>query len=109
MGTILSAAEFGKAVILMPRLAKFNEHRNDHQQDTAKEMSRLSNVTVVSDGEALHGALDEANSSGFDVPRTAMTSEADELASLIDAIRDFVWAGESSVPLQRALFRRSGA
>ena len=26
MGTILSAAEFGKPVILMPRLAKFNEH-----------------------------------------------------------------------------------
>ena len=50
MGTILSAAELGKPIILMPRRAKFNEHRNDHQQDTANEMSRLSNVTVVSDG-----------------------------------------------------------
>jgi UDP-N-acetylglucosamine transferase subunit ALG13 len=47
MGTILSAAELGKPVILMPRRAKFGEHRNDHQQDTALEMARLSNVTVV--------------------------------------------------------------
>jgi UDP-N-acetylglucosamine transferase subunit ALG13 len=56
MGTILSAAELGKPVILMPRRAKFGEHRNDHQQDTAREMARLSNVTVAEDGEALHAA-----------------------------------------------------
>jgi UDP-N-acetylglucosamine transferase subunit ALG13 len=66
MGTILSAAELGKPLILMPRRAKFGEHRNDHQQDTALEMARLTNVTVVEDGEALHTELDLALARGFE-------------------------------------------
>jgi hypothetical protein len=68
MGTILSAAELGKPLILMPRRAKFGEHRNDHQQDTALEMARLTNVTVVEDGEALHTELDMALARGFEAP-----------------------------------------
>ena len=39
----------------MPRRADLGEHRNDHQRDTAAEMSRLSNVTVVEDS-ASHNA-----------------------------------------------------
>jgi hypothetical protein len=70
MGTILSAAELGKPLILMPRRAKFGEHRNDHQQDTALEMARLTNVTVVEDGEALHTELDLALARGFEAPCT---------------------------------------
>ncbi len=109
MGTILSAAELGKPVILMPRRAKFNEHRNDHQQDTAKEMARLSNVTVVSDGEALHEALDAAIACGFEASKPAGASQNDELAPLIYAIREFVWNGEPSMPARRTLFRRGVA
>ncbi|MEQ9259278.1 MAG: glycosyltransferase [Roseovarius sp.] len=92
MGTILSAAELGKPVILMPRRAKFGEHRNDHQQDTAREMARLSNVTVVEDGEALHAALDRARAMGFEAPSTAI-SAGPAFDPLIDAIREFVWSG----------------
>jgi len=39
MGTIISALEFGKTLILMPRLASQGEHRNDHQLATAKRFS----------------------------------------------------------------------
>ena len=99
MGTILSATELGKPVILMPRLARFGEHRNDHQRDTAAEMARLSNVTVVEDGEALHAALDAARARGFafagDTPGTAEAA-----APLIAALRDFVWSG--AAPALRA-------
>jgi UDP-N-acetylglucosamine transferase subunit ALG13 len=97
MGTILSATEFGKPIILMPRLARFGEHRNDHQRDTAAEMARLSNVTVVEDGEALHAALDAARARGFeflcDVPGAAPAAPP-----LIDALRDFVWSGRPLAP-----------
>lgn len=93
MGTILSAAELGKPLILMPRRAKFGEHRNDHQQDTLREMSRLSNITVAEDGEALHLALDKALACGFVVTGTESPSQPDTLSSLIDEIRDFVWEG----------------
>jgi UDP-N-acetylglucosamine transferase subunit ALG13 len=91
MGTILSASELGKPVILMPRRAKFGEHRNDHQQDTAVEMARLSNVTVVQDGEALHAQLDTALARGFETPEARPEPGGEALAPLIDAVRDFVW------------------
>jgi UDP-N-acetylglucosamine transferase subunit ALG13 len=97
MGTILTAADLGKPVILMPRRAKFNEHRNDHQQDTADEMKRLSNVTVVEDGEALCEALDIAVSQGFET-LDPTTRRPPELAPLIDVIREFVWTGENTGP-----------
>ncbi|MCU0855455.1 MAG: glycosyltransferase family 28 protein [Rhodobacteraceae bacterium] len=109
MGTILSATELGKPVILMPRLARFGEHRNDHQRDTAAEMARLSNVTVVEDGEALHAALDAARARGFafasDIPGTAEAA-----APLIAALRDFVWSGAAPLPrATRAYGRRARA
>jgi UDP-N-acetylglucosamine transferase subunit ALG13 len=93
MGTILSASELGKPIILMPRRAKFGEHRNDHQQDTAIEMARLSNVTVVADGEALHDALDAALARGFETPTGRPELGSEGLAPLIDTVRDFVWNG----------------
>jgi UDP-N-acetylglucosamine transferase subunit ALG13 len=108
MGTILSATELGKPIILMPRLARFGEHRNDHQRDTAAEMARLSNVTVVEDGEALHAALDAARARGFafasDVPGA---SEA--AAPLIAALRDFVWSGAAPAPRAVAYPRKARA
>lgn len=91
MGTILSAAEIGKPLILMPRRAKFGEHRNDHQQDTAREMAGLSNVTVVEDDEALHAALDLAVARGFETPRLGRAQGGASLDPLIDVIRAFVW------------------
>jgi UDP-N-acetylglucosamine transferase subunit ALG13 len=106
MGTILSAAELGKPVILMPRRAKFGEHRDDHQQDTAREMARLSNVTVAEDGEALHAALDMALARGFEVPSMHAPSGGADLIPLIDVIRDFVWNAPEVTRAQSALPRR---
>ena len=109
MGTILSAAEIGRPLILMPRRAKFGEHRNDHQQDTAREMARLSNVTVVEDGEALHAALDLALARGFATPRLAAGGGGETLAPLLDEIRDFVWSGATPVALGKDALRERAA
>jgi len=98
MGTILSAAELGKPVILMPRRAKFGEHRNDHQQDSARQMARLSNVTVVDDGEALHRALDSLRARGFDLPQPCDAVGGAALDPLLDVIRDFVWNDPVAAP-----------
>ncbi|MEO9573509.1 MAG: glycosyltransferase [Tateyamaria sp.] len=99
MGTILSAAELGLPVILMPRLAKFGEHRNDHQLDTAKEMARLSNVSIVQDVEALHQALNVARALSFPMPRDQSVDVAGELDPLIREIRNFVWKDEPAFSL----------
>ena len=95
MGSILSAVELGKPVIIMPRLSKFGEHRNDHQKDTSHEMSRLSNVVVAGNGEDLHAALDLALARGFAVPPAAPTG-TDACAPLLEALREFVWASHAA-------------
>ena len=109
MGSILSAAELGKPIILMPRRTKFREHRNDHQQDTASKMARLSNVSVVQDGEALHEALDCALSRGFEISPQTAVAQAGDFDPLIEAVRDFVWSDFDAAAKPRNDFREKAA
>lgn len=52
MGTIISAVEYGKRVIVMPRRASYGEHRNDHQLATVDRLAHLNGLEVVhSDAE----------------------------------------------------------
>ena len=95
MGTILSALELGKPLVIMPRRTQFGEHRNDHQQDTAHEMARFPNVVVARDGEDLHSTLDRALDSNFAWPPTA-SLENDEPAAILEALREFVWAQQAA-------------
>jgi len=61
MGTILTALELGKPVIVMPRLERFGEHRNDHQLATARKMINKAGVFVANDERELIGLLDRAD------------------------------------------------
>ncbi len=58
MGTILSALQYGKPVLVMPRLARLRETRNDHQTATARRFAESGRVTAVYDVDALWEALD---------------------------------------------------
>jgi UDP-N-acetylglucosamine transferase subunit ALG13 len=53
MGSILTALEFGKPIVLMPRRAHLGEHRNDHQWATVKHLSKDVGVVVVADEDEL--------------------------------------------------------
>ena len=53
MGTIISALVNSKPIIVMPRLMKYLEHRNEHQLATAKRLDGLKYVTVAYDAEEL--------------------------------------------------------
>ncbi len=90
MGTILTALDLGKPLILMPRRADLGEHRNDHQQDTAAEMARLSNVTVVESSEALCLALSRALAGPGAL---ASVGTLEQPKPLIEAVRSFIWTG----------------
>lgn len=59
MGTIISAMHFQKPIIVFPRLARFREHRNDHQLATARSFSQLGYVKSVYSKEELISALNE--------------------------------------------------
>ena len=59
MGTIISALELGKPLLVMPRQAALGEHRNDHQLATAERFGALGRLAVASDATALAAKLDE--------------------------------------------------
>lgn len=92
MGTILTALDLGKPLILMPRRVALGEHRNDHQQDTAAEMARLPAVTVVETSEALCVALNRAIAAPA-APGAPGVAAAPR--PLIEAVRSFIWTGQA--------------
>jgi UDP-N-acetylglucosamine transferase subunit ALG13 len=91
MGTILTALELGKPLILMPRRSDLGEHRNDHQRDTAAEMRRLSTVTVVEDSIGLCAALQRCLLSE---PVQSEGRGGVASTGLIDALRGFIHDGQ---------------
>lgn len=58
MGTILTAMDYQKPIIVMPRLARLGEHRNDHQVDTAKRLAQAIAIEVAEDEQQLFRALE---------------------------------------------------
>ncbi len=88
MGTILTAAELGKPLVIMPRKASFGEHRNDHQLATATEMRHMPHVMVAEDGQELRRALDQIiHSAGKDTLDLVQPYASPQL---ITAVRKFV-------------------
>jgi UDP-N-acetylglucosamine transferase subunit ALG13 len=57
MGTIISALQYQKPIIVMPRLASFREHRNDHQVATANSFAKLGYVKAAYSDFELFEAL----------------------------------------------------
>jgi UDP-N-acetylglucosamine transferase subunit ALG13 len=57
MGTIITALELGKPILVMPRLASLGEHRNDHQVATAKRFVAQGRIQVACDEQELENAL----------------------------------------------------
>ena len=53
MGTILSAMQQHKPIIIFPRIAALGEHRNEHQLATAQRFKELGTVYVAMNEEEL--------------------------------------------------------
>jgi UDP-N-acetylglucosamine transferase subunit ALG13 len=62
MGTILTALELGKRVIVLPRMASLGEHRNEHQLATARKLGSRGLITVADDEGRLRNILDRVDS-----------------------------------------------
>lgn len=58
MGTILTALEFGKPIVVMPRRGALRETRNDHQVATARQFGDRGFVSVAWDEHELAVRLD---------------------------------------------------
>ena len=53
VGTIITAINSGKPVVLYPRLKKFGEHVDDHQLEISQAFSKKEYVLYCSDGDDL--------------------------------------------------------
>lgn len=90
MGSILTAAELGKPIVIMPRRADLGEHRNDHQSATAAKMAALSNVYVAQDAGDVARLLTQLAVQAparQSVPPLCATAQP----ALIETLRDFVF------------------
>lgn len=85
IGTVLAARTALRPLILVPRQAALAEHRNDHQQATARALEGTSGVRVCWDTCALRGLLQ----SDIEMPEPQAGPLQD---SLISAVRSFVAA-----------------
>jgi UDP-N-acetylglucosamine transferase subunit ALG13 len=86
MGSIISALQYSKPIIVFPRLAKYREHRNDHQLATAISFNKLGYVKAVYDKNELFEAL---SSKSELTPAPPISKKASE--SLLNTIEQFVY------------------
>lgn len=59
MGSIITALELGKCILVMPRRADLGEHRNDHQIATARRLSEQGRIFAAMNQSELHEKLDQ--------------------------------------------------
>ena len=88
MGTIISAIELGRRVVVLPRRAEFGEHRNDHQLATVERLKHLGGLEVAENCEALVQLLNK-NQHANSTPDHAVHSELIVSNQLITKIRSF--------------------
>lgn len=85
MGTILSALQWEKPILVMPRRASLGEQRNEHQLATAKNLSELGKINVAMDDTELRAMLDGLAQLR---PREKIGPYASD--ALIGALREFI-------------------
>ncbi len=86
MGSIITALELGKPILVMPRRADLGEHRNEHQMATAKRLLEQGRIHVAFDEEELIGNLRQIESLKV---RAALSVDA--APELIESIRTFIF------------------
>ncbi|MBR0461745.1 MAG: hypothetical protein IJJ00_03405 [Erysipelotrichaceae bacterium] len=59
VGTIVSALSFGKKVLVVPRLAKYGEHHNDHQLQIAEAYRQKGYILVMSENDDINEKIKE--------------------------------------------------
>jgi UDP-N-acetylglucosamine transferase subunit ALG13 len=85
MGSILTALEFGKRIVVMPRRSDLGEHRSDHQVATARHFAGQGRILVAADQQGLFVVLDQLNNFDEIEPISPMASPI-----LIATIRQFI-------------------
>jgi UDP-N-acetylglucosamine transferase subunit ALG13 len=89
IGTILTALEIGKPLIVMPRRAALGEHRNDHQLATAHRFAEFVGIKVAFNEAELPIRLNELD---LIASRPRISSSAPE--DFVAGLRAFITTGQ---------------
>jgi len=63
-GSILNGLSRGKPVVSMPRLARYDEHVNDHQVELVKFLEKKRKIVAVYEARGLAAAITKAKKRG---------------------------------------------
>jgi UDP-N-acetylglucosamine transferase subunit ALG13 len=89
MGSVLTALEHGKPMILMPRRGALNETRNDHQVSTLRWLQGKPGIYAAEDEIDLKSALDRWRIQGLSSPPPP-APESGALQDLVATLRSFI-------------------
>lgn len=92
MGSIITALELGRRIIVMPRRASLGEQRNDHQIATARRFAQQGRIEVAFDERELLDKLDNLKPFDKTEPLNPQASQ-----DLIASIRTFIETGRVDV------------
>lgn len=84
-GSIITALQLGKPILIMPRRASLHETRNDHQVATSEQFRKFDSVAVAMGEEELITRLE-----GIDDLRSSQTIEPYASRELVNSIREFI-------------------
>jgi UDP-N-acetylglucosamine transferase subunit ALG13 len=84
MGSVITAGEHGKPVVLLPRRGTLGEHTNDHQVDTARWLRTRPGIRVAGTEAELPARIAEALTDGG-----VVTVSATAPAAFLARIRGF--------------------
>lgn len=88
MGSVLTAMEFGKPLVVLSRLGALQETRNDHQVATAKWLSTKPGVYVAMNEAELGGAIERARNQSLATTGISPFASPELIAALGSFILD---------------------
>lgn len=89
MGSVLTALEHCKPMLLMPRRGALKETRNDHQIATLRWLKDKPGIYAADDESQLNATLDVWRARGLTPPQS-IDSQSDARHGLVDALREFI-------------------
>lgn len=85
-GAIIGAAKQGKKVIAVPRLAKYNEHVDDHQLQLVKQFEEMDIIETCYDLDGLGEAIERVKHKDY-------RSYTSNTRRIIDSIEKYIAEG----------------
>lgn len=98
MGTVITAAEHGRPVVLLPRKGSLGEHNNDHQADTAVWLRTRPGIGVADEAGDLPAAIAAALAPGTAGGAAGGEIGASAPEAFLGRIRAFVERGTRPGP-----------